>query len=243
MKTVLITGAGRGIGYFIAKRLCTEDYNVVLHYNKSKEGIDKLLKFYKEHNKTPLIVQGDISKEHEVKNFFNIIRKNTKGVDILINNAGISHNAQFQDLTSDDFKKLFDVNVFGTFNTIKEAINYMISQKNGSILNFSSIWGARGASCEVLYSSTKGAIESLTRSLALELAPSNIRVNAIAPGTVNTDMMKCYSKDDLHYICEEIPMNRIAEPEEIAELVCFLISDKNSYMTGQIISPNGGMGV
>lgn len=243
MKTVLITGAGRGIGYFIAKRLVRENYYVVLHYNKSKEGIYELINLYKEYNKTPLVVQGDISNEVDVKNFFNIIKKNLKGIDILINNAGISQTSQFQDLTSEDFKNLFNVNVLGTFNTIKESLPYMISNKNGNILNFSSIWGARGASCEVLYSASKGAIESLTRSLALELAPSNIKVNAIAPGTVNTDMMRCYSKDNINYICEEIPMGRMAEPEEIAELVAFLISDKNSYMTGQIISPNGGMGV
>ena len=170
------------------------------------------------------------------------IKSDFGNVDVLINNAGISVVSLFQDLEVEKWNELFNVNVGGCFNTIHCVLPDMISNKSGVILNVSSIWGSHGASCEVAYSATKGAIESLTKSLSLELAPSNIRVNAIAPGTVNTEMMKCYTDEDLKYICENIPMMRMAEPIEIAELVSFLISDKNSYMTGQIISTNGGMG-
>lgn len=242
MKTVLITGAARGIGKAIAKRLADEKiYNIVINYNSSIDSALELEKELREKNINCLALQADISDFNQVKRMFDKINEVFGGVDILINNAGISQSSQFQDLSYEDWTKMFDVNVHGTFNNIKCAIEYMLSEKNGVILNFSSIWGSHGASCEVSYAASKGAIEAITKSLALELAPSNIRVNAIAPGTVNTDMMKFYSDIDIKEICNEIPMMRMAEPEEIAELVCFLISDKNSYMTGQIISPSGGM--
>lgn len=238
MKNVLITGGARGIGKAICYKLSSEGYRVLINYNSSFESAQEMAttlntKAYK----------ADVSNHFEVEQMFKQIKSDFGSVDILINNAGISNVSLFQDLTIDKWNELFNINVGGCFNTIHFALPDMISKKSGVILNFSSIWGSHGASCEVAYSATKGAIESLTKSLALELAPSNIRVNAIAPGTVNTEMMNCYTDEDMKYICENIPMMRIAEPDEIAELVCFLISDKNSYMTGQIISPSGGMGV
>jgi 3-oxoacyl-[acyl-carrier protein] reductase len=242
MKTVLITGAARGIGKAIAKKLAEEKkYNIIINYNSSKDSALELEREFKENNVNALALQADISNYNQVKAMFDKVNEVYKGVDILINNAGISQSSQFQDLSPKAWRDIFDVNVHGSFNTIKCALDYMLSKKDGVILNFSSIWGSHGASCEVSYAATKGAIEAITKSLALELAPSNIRVNAIAPGTVNTDMMKFYSEIDIKEICNQIPMMRMAEPEEIAELVSFLISDKNSYMTGQIISPSGGM--
>lgn len=241
MKTVLITGSSRGIGKAVARRLSKENYNIIINYNKSSDEAKQLEEELINLGASVISLKADISKLDEVKDMFTTINSKFGGVDILINNAGISKVGLFQSLPPEEFKEIFEVNVFGAYNTIQCALDYMIDKKDGVILNFSSIWGSNGASCEVSYSATKGAIESLTKSLAMELAPSNIRVNAIAPGTVKTDMMKCYTDDDLKLICEDIPMLRMAEPEEIAELVAFLISDKNSYMTGQIISANGGM--
>lgn len=238
MKNVLITGAARGIGKAIAYKLSEEGYRVLINYNSSKETAEKMA----EELKTKCY-KADVSNYVEVSNMVQEIKKDFGDIDILINNAGISNISLFQDLSVEKWNELFAINVGGCFNTIHCVLPDMISNKSGVILNFSSIWGSHGASCEVAYSATKGAIESLTKSLALELAPSNIRVNAIAPGTVNTEMMQCYTTEDMKYICENIPMMRLAEPYEIAELVSFLISSKNSYMTGQIISPSGGMGV
>ncbi|MBL7574440.1 3-oxoacyl-[acyl-carrier protein] reductase [Peptoniphilus asaccharolyticus DSM 20463] len=238
MKKVLITGAAKGIGKAIAEKLFEEGYQVLINYNTSEKDAKELA-----HKLSTKAYQTDVSNYLQVKDMYEKIKFDFGNVDILINNAGISNVSLFQDLTVEKWNELFSVNVCGCFNTIHCVLPDMISNKNGVILNVSSIWGSHGASCEVAYSATKGAIESLTKSLALELAPSNIRVNAIAPGTVKTDMMKCYTDEDMKYICENIPMMRMAEPKEIAELVSFLISDKNSYMTGQIISTNGGMGV
>lgn len=238
MKNVLITGASRGIGKAVAQKLSKDGYRVLINYNKSKQEAETLAE-----QLSTKAYQADVSNFDEVRQMFEKIKSEFGSIDILINNAGISSVSLFQDLTYEKWTELFNTNVGGCFNTIHFALPDMIEKKSGVILNVSSIWGSHGASCEVAYSATKGAIESLTKSLALELAPSNIRVNAIAPGVVNTEMMSCYTDEDMKYICENIPMMRMAEPNEIANLVSFLVSDDNSYMTGQIISINGGMGV
>lgn len=241
MKNVLITGAGRGIGHAIAKRLAhEEDYRIFINYNHSKESALALQEEIRKNGHDAIAIKADVSKLSEVENMFLEIEKNFKGIDILINNAGIAKTSLFQDITHNEWQEIFNINVNGVFNTIHCALPYMLSKHEGKILNVSSIWGANGASCESSYAATKGAIDALTKSLALELAPSGILINAIAPGTVNTDMMGTYSKEDLQYVCNEIPLCRIAEPEEIAESVAFLVSEKNSYMTGQIVGVNGG---
>lgn len=239
MKTILITGASRGLGAAIAKKLA-KDNNIIINYKNSEKealALEKELSIYSNVKS----IKADVSNINEVENMFDEIKKCFGGVDILINNAGISKVGLFQDMPVSEFKEIFDVNVFGVYNTIQFTLPHMLSKKSGSILNISSIWGSNGASCEVAYSATKGAIESLTKSLAVELAPSNIKVNAIAPGVINTDMMKEFSDSDLALIKDDIPMMRLAEASEVAELAAFLVSDKNSYMTGQIISIDGGM--
>ena len=241
MKTVLITGGSRGIGKAIAKKICKENYNLIINYRENEIMANELRDELLIKGFNIIAVKADISKIDEVEKLFKIAEENFNGVDILINNAGMSQVSLFQDLSPEDFKKIFDINLFGIYNTIHFALPYMLKKKDGVIINISSVWGSNGASCEVAYSATKGAVESLTKSLAVELAPSNIRVNAIAPGVVDTDMMKSYSDEDINLIKNEIPMMRFAKPEEVANLVSYIISEDNKYMTGQIIGINGGM--
>lgn len=241
MKNILITGSGRGIGAAIARRLSREDnVRIFINYRKSKDSAIKLQNEIRQKGIDCIAYKCDISNPYDVKNMFEDIQKNFKGIDVLINNAGISKTGLFQDMNFEEWNELFSVNVNGVFNTVKAALPYMLANNYGRILNFSSIWGHNAASCEVGYSATKGAIEAFTRSLAAELAPSNIYINAIAPGSVKTSMMNDFSDDDIKSIENNIPMMRMASPEEIAEIAAFLISDNNSYMTGQIITVDGG---
>lgn len=240
MKTVLITGSSRGIGAAIARRLA-ENYKIVINYNNSKDEALALLSEIRKINPMSLAIKADVSKEDEVDYFFSTIEKNFGPVDILINNAGKSYVGLIQDMGFEKWQEIINTNLNSVFLTSKRAIGPMVSKKDGVIINMSSIWGKEGASLEVAYSATKGAINSLTKALAKELAPSNIRVNAIAPGVVLTDMMKeDFSERELDLIKEDIGLNRFADPKEIADLVAFLVSDEASYITGSIIDINGG---
>lgn len=240
MKTVLITGSSRGIGAAIARRLA-KSYKIVINYNKSEDPALALLAELREVNPNVIAVKADVSKEDEVDSLFETINKNFGHVDILINNAGRSYVGLIQDMAFDKWQEIIATNLNSVFLASKKALGPMISQKSGVIINISSIWGSEGASLEVAYSASKGGINSFTKALAKELAPSNIRVNAIAPGVVLTDMMKeDYSQRELDLITEDIGMGRLADPKEIANLVEFLISDEASYITGSIIDINGG---
>lgn len=238
-KTVLITGASRGIGKATALKF-KDEYNVIVNYNKSEKEAKSLVEAIKTEGSSAICIKADISNFEEVKE---MISKSTEvfgSIDCLINNAGVSSYSLFQDISVEEWHKAFRINVDGAFYTSKLVLPQMISKKSGVILNVSSIWGICGASTEVHYSTTKGAVNAMTKALAKELAPSNIRVNAVAPGPIKTDMV-CLCKEDEDCLMEEIPMGRYGKPEEIAELLYFLASDKAEYITGQIISPNGGM--
>lgn len=240
MKTVLITGSSRGIGKAIARRLA-KSYKIVINYNNSKDEALNLLDEIRKVNPMSLAIKADVSKESEVDYLFDTIEKNFGPVDILINNAGKSYVGLIQDMEFDKWQEIINTNLSSVFLTSKRAIGPMISQKYGVIINMSSIWGREGAALEACYSATKGAINSFTKALSKELAPSNIRVNAIAPGVVLTDMMKeDFSEEELDLIREDIGLGRFADPKEIADLVSFLISDEASYITGSIIDINGG---
>lgn len=241
MKTVLITGSSRGIGAEIARRLSMEDYRIIINYNKSEKEAKALEKEIRNRHKDALAIKADITKSDEVEKMFDEVKKRFKGVDILINNAGISSYKLFQDIDEESWDKIFDVNVKGVYNCIHAALPYMLDKKSGKILNMTSIWGIVGGSMECHYSATKGAINALTKALAQELGYSGITVNAVAPGAVDTTMTNEIGEENLCVLSEDIPMGRLATTTEIAELVSFMVSDKNSYMTGQIISPNGGM--
>lgn len=240
MKTVLITGASRGIGEAIAKKL-NKSYNLVLTYNKNKDKALNLLEKLRKENPNVIAVKCDVKNENEVNNLFDIAEKNFSHVDILINNAGISHFGLIQDMDFSSWNDIINTNLSSIFLTSKRAIPYMVSQKSGVIINMSSIWGNLGASFEVAYSASKGGINSFTKALSKELIPSNIRVNAISPGIVDTDMTKFdLSSDDKKALKEDLIEKRFAKSEEIANLVEFLISDKGAYITGSIFDINGG---
>lgn len=240
MKTVLITGASRGIGQAIARRLAGS-YNLVINYNHSKDKALSLLGELREINPNIIAVKADVSKEREVDEVFNQAEKNFGHVDILINNAGISHFSLIQDETADDFDKIVATNLRSVFLTTKRAAPSMISHKYGVIVNISSIWGKEGASMESLYSLTKGGINAFTKAISKELAPSGIRVNAIAPGIVDTDMMRGdFNREELEELKKDLPLGRFARPSEVADLLAFLISDEGSYITGNIADINGG---
>ena len=238
VKTIIVTGASRGIGAGIIKHLSKENYNIVLNYNKSEKEAKEIQDDLLNKGKRIEIFKADVSKREEVQKLINYTLNKFNRIDVLINNAGISQTKLFTDITDEDWKMMLDNNLNSVFYCTQEVLKEMINKKQGLIINISSVWGLVGASCEVHYSVTKAGIDSMTKSLAKELGPSNIRVNSIAPGIIDTDMNKGYSKEEIDNIKEEIPLRKIGKVEDIAKCVKWLIEDE--YVTGQIISINGG---
>lgn len=236
MKTVIVTGGSRGIGKAIAEKFAKENYNVILNYNKSEFAAIDIAKKYKNVE----IFKANVSNPKDVEAMINFTVTKFGKIDVLINNAGISSTSLLQDLSLEEWNNLFNVNVTGTFLTTKNVLPYMISKKEGKIINISSIWGMVGASMEVAYSASKAAIIGFTKALAKEVGPSGITVNAIAPGIVMTDMVSNLSVDEFEKIRNEIPLERIGETSDIASLAFFLANEDANYITGQVISPNGG---
>ncbi|MEG0771256.1 MAG: 3-oxoacyl-ACP reductase FabG [Clostridia bacterium] len=240
MKTVLITGASKGIGRQMAIAFAKERYNVIINYNKSQDTAKALESELKASGYSVVAIKADISSEEEVQKMIYEGYSLFSSIDVLINNAAISSIKLFTDITLEEWNEIFSVNVNGTFNVTKAVLNKMINAKYGKIINVSSIWGMVGASCETHYSATKGAIISLTKALAKELGPSNINVNCIAPGVIATEMNDNLTVEELDMLKEDTPLERIGSTTDIANLALFLASDKASFITGQIISPNGG---
>lgn len=240
-KVVIVTGASRGIGREIAKELAIKGYTVVANYNKSEKQIKELQKELLEKNVNIDIFKADISKISEAKELVKYVLEKYNKIDILINNAGISQIKEFTQITDEDWNNMINVNLNSVFYMTQEVIPNMIHNKKGCIINMSSIWGQIGASCESHYSVSKAGIDAMTKSLAKELGPSNIRVNSIAPGIIDTEMNKHLSLEELEYIKEEIPLQRIGKVNDIEKCVEWLIED--DYITGQIISINGGWSI
>lgn len=239
-KTALITGASRGIGKAIATLFAENGYNVLINYNNSeKEALD----LYNELKSRGFAVdtyKADVSKKEEVNLMVNYCIGQFEGIDVLVNNAGISKTNLFTDISYEEWDEVISTNLNSVFYTTKKALQYMIPQMSGKIINISSIWGMVGGSYEVHYSTSKAAIIGMSKALAKELGPSNIQVNCIAPGVIQTDMLENIEDDALEALRQETPLMRLGTVEDIANCALFLASDKSNFITGQVISPNGG---
>lgn len=241
MKTVIVTGGSRGIGAAIVEELASNNYNIVLNYNNSEQSAKQIQNELQENGINIEIFKADVSKRDEVKELIDFTIKKYNNIDVLINNAGIDQIKLFMDTTDEDWKNIIQTNLTSVFYCSQEVLKNMIHNKNGCIINISSIWGITGASCEVAYSASKAAIDGMTKALAKEMGPSNIRINSIAPGFVETDMNKNIPEEEIEEIKNEIPLGRISKPEEITKSIKWLIEDE--YVTGQIISVNGGWNI
>lgn len=233
-KCAIVTGGSRGIGAEIVRELAKNDYNVVLNYNNSFVDAMKIKSAFDNVS----VFKADVSNFGEDINLVNFAISKFGKVDLLVNNAGCDAFGTIRDISTEDFDKIIKTNLYSYFYMCKAASDNMIQNKSGSIINISSIYGETGASCEVAYSASKGGINSLTKALASELAPSNIRVNAIAPGVINTTMNSFLSDEDKKNLIDEIPIGRIGKPEDVAN--CVLLLEKCDYITGEIINVNGG---
>ncbi|MCE5220670.1 MAG: SDR family oxidoreductase [Clostridium sp.] len=239
-KVALITGASRGIGRAIAIEFAKQGASVIINYSSDDEGAKETLEEVKKVNGYGIIIKGDISAYEKCNIIVEEALKIMGKIDILVNNAGISCIGLFMDVTEEEIQKIVSTNLFGTIYLTKHVLKDMISRKNGNIINISSMWGEVGASCEVLYSTTKGGLNLFTKALAKEIAPSNIRVNCIAPGVINTKMNSFLGEEEKISLEEEIPLGRFGNASEIGKIAVFLCSEDSSYITGQIIRADGG---
>ena len=241
MKTVLVTGASRGLGKSIALKFAENNYNVVINYNNSKDEAQELERYIKNNYKVEvLIIKADVSNEIEVKKMFNEIINKFNSIDIVVNNAGIAIDTIFEDKTIDNFHKILDTNLVGTFLVSKYASKYMLEKKEGNIINISSTNGIDTYyPYSMDYDASKAGVISLTKNLSKELSPY-IRVNCVCPGWINTDMNKELDKDYIEEEINKINLKRFAEPMEIANVVYFLARDEASYVNGSILIVDGG---
>ncbi len=241
-KTVVITGAAKGIGKAIAKTFAYSGYNVCINYNTSEEEAKSLCEELAKDGCNVIICKADVTDKKQVDKMIDTVIASFGNIDVLVNNAGISEYKLFIDIDEKDLKRMLDVNILGTFNMTQAVLKKsMLPRKDGTIINISSIWGMVGASLEVAYSTSKAAIIGMSKALAKELAPSNITVNVVAPGAISTDMLKELSDEDMKVLQDEIPLGKIGRVEDVAATVKFLASYEARYITGQVISPNGGL--
>lgn len=238
-KIVLISGASRGIGKAAALAFARNHYHLILTCQKNQELLIQVKKEAENLGVLCLAFTGDMGDFAFCREVWQQAEKHGLHPDIVINNAGISYIGLLQDMEPKEWEHIIHTNLTSVFNCCKLAIPHMLKQKSGKIINISSVWGNVGASCEVAYSATKGGINSLTRALAKELAPSNIQVNAVACGAIDTDMNHFLEDAELNALKEEIPAGRLAKPEEVADLLLQL-AQSNPYLTGQIIGFDGG---
>ena len=239
-KVVMISGASSGIGRSIALELAGPGRKLVLMYFKHKKEAEELAEMCRSKGSSCMLIQADVSSYGELSAAYEELEGLWGGVDILINNAGISSYSLIQDISVEEWDKTFKTNINSAFYTTKLCLPHMISNKWGRIVNIASVWGLVGASCESLYSSTKGALIAFSKACAKELAYSGITVNVLAPGAVDTPMLHQLDDETLEGLAQEIPIGRLIKPEEIATWVGHLVADDAQAITGQVISPNGG---
>lgn len=240
-KTVLITGASRGIGASMARLFAENGYNVIINYCNSKVDAQNLEKELLDKGLSAKAIKADVKDYAQVVDMIEEIHQLFGDIDVLINNAGIAQQKLFTDITEQDFDNMVNVNLKGVFNCTKAVLRDMINNKYGKIINISSMWGVVGASCEVHYSAVKAGVIGMTKALAKEVGPSGINVNCIAPGVINTQMNSNLDEYTLNSLKEETPLGIIGEGEDIANLALFLASDKSKFITGQIITADGGL--
>ena len=231
MRNVIVTGGSRGIGAAVVRRFADNGDNVVFLYRSDDKAAARV--------GIPC-VKGDISDPQEVKRMITRAADYLGGIDVLVNNAGIAQSALVTDISDPDYMNMINTDLSGTFYCCRQAIPYFLRNHSGAIVNISSMWGEVGASMEVHYSAAKAGVIGLTKALAKELGPSGVRVNCVAPGMIDTDMNRTYSPEDIQAVVDETPLMRIGKPEDVAEAVFFLASDKASFITGQVLGVNGG---
>ncbi len=240
-KTVLITGASQGIGATCAELFAKMGYQVAVNYFSSADSANALTEKLSADGYIARAYYANVSKRSDVSTMFDAIHKDFGEVDILVNNAGVSLSGLFTDMSDDEWQKLMGINVNGAIYCAQHAISDMLKKHEGRIINISSIWGITGASCEVAYSMTKAALIGMTKALAKELGPSGITVNCVAPGVIDTKMNSALNESDLSDLCDETPLGRIGTTKDIASAVLYFASDEASFITGQVLSPNGGI--
>ena len=240
MKSALITGSSRGIGRAVARELAHQGWAVGINYLTRRDKAQELVEELTGEGCQAAAFQADVADGAAVEEMVRRLTQTFGPVELVVNNAGVAGQSLFQDISDEMWNRYLAVNLGGARNTIKAVLPHMISEKRGCIVNISSIWGQRGASCEVAYACTKAAIIALTRSLAMELAPSGIRVNCVAPGVINTDMVQVLGQDTLDDLARETPLGRLGTPEDIAAAAAFLASERSGFITGQVLTVDGG---
>lgn len=239
-KTAFVTGGSRGIGRAVVRRLAAEGYAVGINYLRSREQAEALAAELRAQGSRALAVRADVADREAVTAAVGRVEAAFGPVTALVNNAGIAQNDLFQDTPEELWRRMFAVHADGAFHTIQAVLPHMLHEKAGGIVNISSIWGLRGASCEVAYAASKAAVIGLTRSLAMELAPSHIRVNCVAPGVIETDMVKGLGEETMASLVDQTPAGRLGSPEDVARAVAFLLREDADFITGQVLTVDGG---
>ena len=241
MSTVLITGASRGIGAACARAFAAAGFDVAVNYNKSRDKAEALASELSESGVRAAAFRADVSDSAQVRSMVENVKAELGSVDVLVNNAGIAMYGLLTELSDDDWDRMIASDLSSVFYCCRAVLPDMIRSHSGAIINIASMWGEVGASCEAAYSAAKAGVIGLTKALAKEVGPSGVRVNAVSPGVVMTDMMSGFSEEDIRALKDEIPLGCVGAPEDIARAAVFLASEDSRYITGQLISVNGGM--